>query len=108
MAAGVYLVSRVAHADANARYACDPFLVSVPDTGSNAGGGGADGSDSVTYDVTAEPKFADLGEPGQPVPKPPAPGTTANTDANIGVYAVVALCAFVVGAAGLAGNCSRS
>lgn len=70
LAAGVYLVSRVAVADANARYTCDPFLVSVPDT--------EDAVSFGTFDVTVEPKFANAGVPDEPG-SGPGPGSTANT-----------------------------
>ena len=48
---GLYLVARVATADANASYACDPLLITVPL---------ADGGQLV-WGVTSQPKF---GEPG--------------------------------------------
>ena len=48
---GLYLVARIATVDANAGYACDPLLITVPL---------ADGGQLV-WDVTSQPKF---GEPG--------------------------------------------
>ncbi|OZG65196.1 surface-anchored protein [Bifidobacterium hapali] len=98
LAAGVYLVSRVAVADANTRYTCDPFLVSVPDT--------EDAVSFGTFDVTVEPKFADAGVPDEPgvTPGPgvkPGPGSTANTGADVVPAIVLAMMCAAVGIAGV-------
>ena len=55
---GFYLVSRIATADANAGYACDPLLITVPlaDDG------------QLVWSVTSQPKF---GEPGSNNPNGP-------------------------------------
>lgn len=94
LAVGVYLVSRVAVADANTRYTCDPFLVSVPDT---------DDAVSVSaFDVTVEPKFADAGVPDEPGVVPvPGPGSTANTGADVVPAIVLAMMCAAVGIAGV-------
>lgn len=95
--AGVYLVARTAVAKANARYACDPFLVSVP---------GGLGDETPTLAVTVEPKFADTGEPtrpgtpGEPTVTPvplPTPASTANTGADVALIAALAMVALAVG-----------
>ena len=52
---GLYLVARIAAADANASYACDPLLITVPL---------ADGGQLV-WNVTSQPKF------GEPEPDDP-------------------------------------
>lgn len=101
--AGVYLVSRTTVAKANARYTCDPFLVSIP--------GGLD-DEEPTLAVTAEPKFADTGEPGTPgepggtlggnttVTVPPSsktPGWMAETGANVALVVILAMIALAIG-----------
>ncbi|WP_169241056.1 hypothetical protein [Bifidobacterium olomucense] len=58
--AGLYLISRANAAESNQRYGCDPFLISVPETG--------DGT--PTFAVTAEPKFSDNGTVTPPTPNP--------------------------------------
>ncbi|KAB5606313.1 hypothetical protein EHS19_07805 [Bifidobacterium jacchi] len=93
LAAGVYLVSRVAVADANTRYTCDPFLVSVPDAGDAASAG--------AFDVTVEPKFADAGVPEQPDQPTPQPGNTANTGVDAVPTMVFAIMCAVIGFAGI-------
>lgn len=100
--AGVYLVTRTTVAKANARYTCDPFLVSIP--------GGLD-DEEPTLAVTAEPKFADTGEPGEPggnpgtpgnsttvtTPPLPTPGWMAETGANVALVAAIAMLALAIG-----------
>lgn len=69
---GLYLVARIATADANAGYACDPLLITVP----LADGGQLD------WSVTSQPKFGEPGsdEPGPDEPESPsAPGTPETT-----------------------------
>lgn len=76
---GLYLVARIATADANAGYACDPLLISVP----LADGGQLD------WSVASQPKFGEPGpdepdnpegpeEPDEPE-SPSAPGTPETT-----------------------------
>lgn len=105
--AGVYLVTRTTVAKANARYTCDPFLVSVP--------GGLD-DEEPTLAVTAEPKFADTGEPGtpgEPGGNPGTPGSSATvttpgtslttpgwmaeTGANVALVVMLAMIALAIG-----------
>ncbi|KFI97167.1 prealbumin-like fold domain-containing protein, partial [Bifidobacterium stellenboschense] len=93
LAAGIYLVARTHVADANARYACDPFLVSVPDGNDLTGGAPA-------LNVTVEPKFADNGTVTPPGDhdQPGGPGSTALTGANV---AAIGLLTVAVGVTGL-------
>ena len=75
---GLYLVARIATADANAGYACDPLLITVP----LADGGQLD------WSVASQPKF---GEPGPDEPdnpegpeepdEPESPGTPESPSA---------------------------
>ena len=68
---GFYLVSRIATADANAGYACDPLLITVP----LAEGG------QLVWDVASQPKFGEPGtdekpdESGSNEPGPDEPGS---------------------------------
>lgn len=57
---GLYLVDRVAVAEANEAYACEPMLISVPTMG--------DGE--PTYYVTSYPKFEHVGGAGIPTEEP--------------------------------------
>lgn len=59
---GLYLVARIATADANAGYACDPLLITVP----LADGGQLD------WSVASQPKFGEP-EPDEPGPDEPGP-----------------------------------
>lgn len=61
---GLYLVARIATADANAGYACDPLLITVP----LADGGQLD------WSVASQPKF------GEPEPDEPGPDEPANPE----------------------------
>ncbi|MBT1165547.1 hypothetical protein [Bifidobacterium simiarum] len=77
---GLYLVSRTGIAAANKAYACDAFLVAVPETDDSATGtaGGAN------YDVVAAPKFEQVSVPNPPTPNHPGGEPTPNTPGTPG------------------------
>lgn len=80
LAPGLYLVNRVGVADANRKYRCDPFFVTIPEFDAGV----------PDYQVTAAPKFEELPvppgptttpEPGAtPTPTPTAPETPGRSD----------------------------
>ena len=85
---GLYEISRVSPAEANARYTCDPFLVAIPQQ--------TDGTSAM--DVRVEPKFG-AGDIEEPEPAPERPGDAM---AATGASTAVIVAAFVMLALGAA------